>query len=202
MRVAHANRFWMGAACAAAMSSSLWAAAAGPAIDVWYGPEQNFAAQGSPIRFVNVLGSITPADQVAIAEYTVNGGAPVKLKLGPDLRRLSKPGDFNIELETGSLRSGKNTVVIEARGRHGAQSSRTALLNYTPGRIAHLPFTIHWSQVSRIDAVAQVLDGLWKLTPQGVRPVEIGYDRLIALGDMYWKDYDVRAPVTIHSFNT
>lgn len=180
----------------------LRASDSGPTIDVWHGADQYFGSPGSPVRFVNVLGRITPVSAISAAEYTLNGGPPIKLKLGPDLRRLSKPGYFNVELEIGSLRNGSNTVVITAQDKAGRQASKTIRVHYTGGKVPTLPFAIHWNKSSRIDSAAQVLDGLWTITPQGVRTVEIGYDRLIALGDVYWKDYDVRAPVTIHSFNT
>lgn len=29
-----------------------------------------------------------------------------------------------------------------------------------------------------------------------------GYDRLLAIGDMSWKDYEVTVPITVHSLNT
>jgi regulation of enolase protein 1 (concanavalin A-like superfamily) len=37
------------------------------------------------------------------------------------------------------------------------------------------------------------------LVQQGVRTLETGYDRLIAIGDIGWTDYEVLVPVTIHS---
>ncbi|MFN7994532.1 MAG: hypothetical protein U0Q18_13075 [Bryobacteraceae bacterium] len=172
----------------------------GPRIELWYGADQYFGLPASPVRFVNILGRISPEN--AAAEYSLNGGSPVKLKLGPDSRRLEKPGDFNVELETAVLKTGENTVVITARDRVGSQSGRTVRLHYTPGKTPGLPFFIHWNAAARIDSAAQILDGLWKLAPEGVRTGETGYDRLIALGDIYWNDYEITSRVIIHSFDT
>ena len=63
-----------------------------------------------------------------------------------------------------------------------------------------LPYSIDWSQVGSISEVAQVIDGNWGLTVQGVRPLELGYDRLIGIGDLTWQDYEVTVPITLHSF--
>lgn len=174
----------------------------GPSIDVWYHADQQFGAAGSPVRFVNILGRIAPADTIANATFSLNGGTATGLKLGPDSRRLAKSGDFNVEVETDSLREGENTVLIAAKDKSGHEGSQLVRVHYTARAVPRLPAEVKWNAVSRIDQAAQVLDGRWELTPEGVRTVEIGYDRLIAVGDMYWKDFEVCVPITIHSFDT
>ena len=111
-----------GGFCAVALAGVLLcgAAADGPKIEVWYGLDQQFGSPGLPGRFVNILGRISPAKDIASAEYSLNGGPPVRLKLGPDTRRLSKAGDFNVDLETSTLKPGENTVAITARNRAGS----------------------------------------------------------------------------------
>jgi hypothetical protein len=47
--------------------------------------------------------------------------------------------------------------------------------------------------------MAQVIDGQWALDGGGLRPLVFDYDRLVALGDMSWRDYTVTVPVTIFS---
>jgi uncharacterized repeat protein (TIGR02543 family) len=47
------------------------------------------------------------------------------------------------------------------------------------------------------------VDGLWAIEGDTIRPVgadETTYDRLIAVGDMEWIDYEVTVPITIHQF--
>jgi len=44
------------------------------------------------------------------------------------------------------------------------------------------------------------VDGLWRRQVDGVSPLQPGYDRIIALGDMSLTDYTVTAEITIHGF--
>jgi hypothetical protein len=53
--------------------------------------------------------------------------------------------------------------------------------------------------VGQIQDAAQVVDGLWALTADGVRTTTPGYDRLVAIGDVVWDDYEVEVPFTVHS---
>jgi hypothetical protein len=74
-------------------------------------------------------------------------------------------------------------------------------VNYVTGRTWTLPYTVDWSTVTNISDVAQIVDGKWQLQPDGsVRTMEVGYDRLIAIGDMNtWSNYEVTAEVTINT---
>jgi hypothetical protein len=45
-----------------------------------------------------------------------------------------------------------------------------------------------------------MVDGEWRLTPDGARTVTRWYDRVLALGDGSWTDYDARVLVTLHDF--
>jgi hypothetical protein len=47
----------------------------------------------------------------------------------------------------------------------------------------------------------QVLDGLWTLEGDTVRPVVFDYDRLIAIGDHTWQDYTASVPITVHAID-
>jgi hypothetical protein len=73
-------------------------------------------------------------------------------------------------------------------------------VNYTAGRTCPLPYSIKWSAVRRIDEVAEVMDGHWELTPEGVRTLDPYYDRVIAIGDVTWTDYEVVTSVIFHKF--
>jgi hypothetical protein len=62
-----------------------------------------------------------------------------------------------------------------------------------------LPYETNWA--GGIQNTAQVVDGLWAPAGDGVRTVEPGYDRTIALGAESWAGVDVTVPVTIHSLD-
>ena len=46
-----------------------------------------------------------------------------------------------------------------------------------------MPYTADWDAGSAITDAAQIVDGLWELTPDGPHTVETGYDRLLNIGD-------------------
>ncbi len=48
--------------------------------------------------------------------------------------------------------------------------------------------------------VVQVVDGQWAKDGDNIRTMATGYDRIVALGDMGWDDFQVTVPVTIHAF--
>ena len=171
-------------------------------IDVWYGAEQHFGQLGNPQPRINVLGNVAPADAVAALSYSLNAAPPKALTMGSDLRRLARPGDFNIEIERTDLKAGWNDVHIVAGQRDGAQVSRNVRVHYTPGRVWPLSFTLSWSKAAKIWDVAEVMDGRWKLTPDGVRILEPYYDRVLLIGDLSWTDYEVLTSVVIHRMLT
>jgi hypothetical protein len=169
-----------------------------PAINVWYGEEQNFGRLGNPQPRINILGSVEGKEQIETLSYSLNGAPARWLSMGVDLRRLARPGDFNIEIERGDLLNGANDVVIRATLQGGAILSSTVRVHYTPGRVWPLPYTIEWSKARRIQDVAEIMDGLWRLTSRGVRTAEPYYDRAIAIGDIRWTDYEVLTSVIFH----
>ena len=171
-----------------------------PVIDVWYGAEQSFGHIGNPQRWVNILGRVSSANGISSLAYTLNGGASSPLSVGPNGDRLVSPGDFNIELDRFDLVSGANSVVITATDNDGVATDTTVTVTYTPDRNWTSPYEIDWSTVDQINDVAQAVDGLWTLTDDGVRTVDIGYDRLIGLGDIIWDDFEVEVPITMHGF--
>ena len=79
---------------------------AGPEIDVWYGDTQTFGAVGTAQPWINILGNVSDADGIAALSYTIDGGAPVSLSVGPDGRRLESQGDFNVDLAFADLSAG------------------------------------------------------------------------------------------------
>ena len=52
-----------------------------------------------------------------------------------------------------------------------------------------------------IQDVAQVLDGLWDINAEGLRPLQTDYDRLVAIGDRTWENYQVEVSVRINGID-
>jgi hypothetical protein len=132
----------------------------------------------------------------------LNGGQPQFLRVGPNGFRLVDTGDFNVEIDHASLSAGANTVVISATDNQSHTSTHTVTLNWTGGKVWPLPYSIDWSTVTNIQDVAQIVDGQWAIQADGtVRTQQVGYDRLIALGDETWTDYQVTAEITVNQFD-
>lgn len=170
-----------------------------PVIDVWYGADQEFGHIGRPQRWQNVLGNVSDPDGVTSLSYTLNGGAARNLSIGPDSRRLFRPGDFNVDLDDNDLVEGDNTVVITAVDSTSAVSTRTVIVDYESGNVWPQTQIVDWDQANVIHDVAQPVDGQWELEGDGVRSVDPAYDRLIGIGDVQWSDYEVTFPVTVNA---
>lgn len=169
-----------------------------PVIEVWYGNTQNFGQLGNPQVWANILGRVTGTTSL---KYSLNGGPDQMLSIGSDAKRLYDTGDFNIELPVSQLIDGANTVVIKAHDGV-TQSTKTVTVNYDAGNTWPLPHTANWSALGSVQAGAQVVDGQWAINGGRLETVVPGYDRLVALGDMSWTDYEVTVPVTVLSLNS
>ncbi len=174
-----------------------------PNITIWYGDTQTFGDKGNPQQWVNVMGNVSDVNGINALSYTLNGGSSFSLNIGPDGKRLLGNGDFNIEIDIADLNDGANTVEITAEDSLSATATKTVTLNYQSGNIWPLPYTVDYSSISDIDDINQVLnvvDGLWQLTPGGIRTVAAGYDRLLVAGDQTWStNMEVEVPITVHS---
>jgi uncharacterized repeat protein (TIGR02543 family) len=173
----------------------------GPTIEVWYGDEQHFGQLGVPQRWVNVLGRATDSDGLQSLAYRLNGGAWSPLEIGPDGRRLLGPGDFNVEIDHAALVPGPNSVEIRAVDALGGVTIETVTLHWTSGQTWPLTYDTAWAGATAVTDSAQVVDGRWQLVPGGVRTVDIGYDRLLAIGDLSWVNYDATVTATVHSID-
>jgi hypothetical protein len=171
-----------------------------PRIAIWYGPRQRFGRLGRPQRWVNLLGSVSPAGRIARLEFSINGGEWRRLSIGPNLERLASPGDFNAELAWEELDEGLNRVVFRAANRDGLWTEAAVEVECFPGTRWPLPYRVDWPDVQSIQDAVQVVDGRWQLRPEGVRTLDPYYDRVVAIGDMNWADYWVSADVTFHGF--
>lgn len=161
-----------------------------------HGDTQVFGQNGQPQTWANVLGTMSDPDGVSSLTYSLNGGPAQPLSIGVDLRRLASPGDFNVEIAYVDLAKGDNTVTITAVDANGGTSTRTVTVTRAMG-LAPLPYDTVWASRGSITEAAQVVDGPWSLVPGGgVRADVLAYDRLLAIGDIGWTDYEVTIPVT------
>jgi hypothetical protein len=166
-------------------------------IRIWYGDRQTFAGGGLPQRWINVLGRVAgPQEGIELA-YSLNGADFVPLSLGPDQRRLPGIGDFNVEVDHADLQVGENDLLLRLSREEGAEERVHVAVVYEGQVRADLPFTVRW-EAGRWPRGVQIVDGLWDVRGGCAVPVEIGYDRVLALGDMAWQDYEVRVPVTMY----
>ncbi|RPJ50671.1 MAG: hypothetical protein EHM21_04490 [Chloroflexi bacterium] len=172
-----------------------------PIIAVWYGSRQEFGSQGLPQKWINILGNVGDAESgVREVTYTLNDGQPVSLRLGPNERRLVRPGDFNIEIDHSILAEGENHLQITARNRGGVEAS-TAVTVVFNRESAPLPYHVDWAKIDQAQPAVMILDGLWAWDSSGIRLKELGYDRLLALGGMSWTNYEITVPFTMHGID-
>lgn len=173
-----------------------------PKIDVWYGTTQTFGSIGIPQRNADILGNVSGQSRTVSLTYGLNGATPESLSMGPDGRLLQKPGDFKINLPYADLRSGANSVVITAVDSAGAENSVTVTVNKGSGGVWPLPYSVNWSGATSLTDSAQVVDGKWERTPQGIHLLQTGYDRAIAFGDTTWKNYELTAEITVNKIDS
>ncbi len=171
-----------------------------PFLTIWNGSSQFFGQLGSNAqRWVNILGDVSSASAISTLEYSLNGGAARPLSLGPDGLRLQNTNDFTIDIDHLELLDGSNTLAITASNSTGRAKTENIALNYASNNNWPLPYFIDWSTVSRLENVAQVVDGKWQVSNGAVRTAQLGYDRLLNIGDISWDNYEVTVPVTLHN---
>lgn len=174
-----------------------------PIIEVWYGDTQTFGNLGNPQQWVNILGRVSDDNGVASLTYSLNSAPDVSLAIGSNGTRLVGNGDFVTEIDYADLNNGVNIVEFTATDALGGVATKTVTLNYSAGNLWPLSYTADWSTLTTIDEinnVANIVDGLWELTSDGIHTVETGYDRLFVMGDETWAtNYEVTAEMTIHS---
>jgi hypothetical protein len=175
---------------------------AGPRIEVWYGSRQRFGGFGHPASTLHIPGRVTARDGVHVLSYALDGGPRIPLPVGPSAFRLAAPGDFNLELDRRLLRAGENRVQLVAGDRAGAESRAEVIVEYDPSSRWPLPFAADWSRAAGVQELAEVVDGHWQLDSEGLRSGEPAYDRLVALGDVSWTDYEACVPITLHAIDT
>jgi hypothetical protein len=176
-------------------------------ITLFYGDAQTFGRPAHTQRWVNVLGRVTDASiETHALYYALNDGPTLWAAIGPDGRRLARAGDFNIDIDRAVLRPGPNALVLTLR-RNGAAEpdavKHVTLIN-TPDDDAPwaLPRTIRWADIATPQDAVQIIDGVWALTPEGLRNTEPDYDRIIAIGPVdALTDCEILAPITVNAIH-
>lgn len=180
---------------------------AAPIINVWYGLNQSFGSLGHPQNWIDILGNVTdPNNDRITLTYQLNSGPTLAGFVGEGRRRdrrLAEKGDFIIQIDRSQFVDGLNTVTITASDGNGGQSTTTVNVNYQASTVWPLPYSIDWTKVSQqtLQQVVQIVDGKWVVGPTGIRPSVMAYDRIIALGDIIWQDYEVTVPIMLNAFN-
>jgi hypothetical protein len=176
---------------------------AGPTITFWYGDRQSFKKIGTPQRWINILGNVSSANGINGLSYTLNGGAAVQMGWGPDDHRLAAAGDFNIDLLISSLKvlPDSNRVIVTAEDGASVVSRDTVVVRVVNGGTWPTTYNVSWKGAASLTDSAQVVDGRWMRDATGLNVVEAGYDRLVAIGDTTWQDYEVTVPITVHSLD-
>jgi hypothetical protein len=171
-------------------------------IQFTYGEAQQFGAsagqRADPQGRINILGRVTSIAPIVSLSYTLNDGPAQPLRVGPDNRRLGDPGDFNVDIGLPKLVPGSNEIVVTAVDGFGGSSRRQLVVEYPAGATEWRPgsYLFDWGTAERVADLAQIVDGHWIIDGDAVRPTAFDYDRLLAIGDMSWRDYTVTVPIT------
>ena len=177
-----------------------------PVINTWNGyaqPTVEFGQPGISQKWANILGNVSTDIYLSTLTYTINGGSEKTLPFGPNNRRLEKKGDFNIEIDHANLIVGLNTIEIKAKDSNNQVTSKIVTISFSEN-VWPLPYIADWgllNSIEEVESIAHIVDGLWGLTIDGIKTIETGYDRTIAIGDETWPsdNYEVTVPFTLHS---
>ncbi len=170
-----------------------------PIIDLWYGNEQSFGHIGNPQQQVNILGNVNSEIPLKSLYFLLNDDTVRHLLTwGSDKYRLAKEGDFNIEIYRDQLNEGLNKVMIYAIDSTDNMTSEMVNVHYSNQNQWPLPYTVQWDKVRNIQDAVQVVDGQWELTKDGIHILDKYYDRVLAIGDSTWENYEIETSVIFH----
>lgn len=173
-----------------------------PFIDLWYGDEMTFGPNGTPQRFLNIVGNVSDEDGIESLSYSLDGAARGELDLGPDTRRLLRSGDFNVEVPIDGLDPGTHQVEFRAVDAGGTTSTRTMSFEWAPlPTPPPLPLQTNWADAESVVDQIQVVDGKWEIQGDVVRTLEVGYDRVLAIGDRSYENYEIVFPFVLHGID-
>ncbi len=174
----------------------------GPDIELWAGFEMD-AGVGRAQRWFDIPGRVEDPDGIASLTVSVNGRSVRDLAVGPNGRRLVAPGDFNADIARDRLNEGDNVVSIRALDLTGAATTASIRVHVSDTPAPDPPLTVDWRR-QPLDGLVEIVDGRW--TVDGDRVVidrdALGYDRLLAVGDRSWTDYEITTDVVLDEIAT
>ena len=110
--------------------------------------------------------------------------------------------DFNVDISWAQLSPLPDRNRWSSLPRIALNNSRdTVIVRYHTGRTSD-PYRVAWAGPSSLLDSAQVVDGLWSVDGNGLLTIDAGYDRLVAVGDTTWTDYEVTVPITVHEVDS
>ncbi|MBK1875516.1 dienelactone hydrolase family protein [Pelagicoccus mobilis] len=168
-------------------------------IDLWYGDKQEFGKYGRPQKWINILGNLSPAQEAKRLSCSMNGGVARQITIGSDGHRLARPGDFNIDINVDELSPGENTLRLYSEFRDGSVIEKEVSIFVHQATSIPKELDLDLTQLNSIPEQIQIVDGKWEQTAEGIRSISPFYDRVLALGDLSWKDYEVTAKVIFNS---
>ena len=179
-------------------------------LNFWYGKNLNFGLNGSPQRWLDILGNVSSPNGVKNLKYSLYNELwiPIhtdsSLWIGPQLpneiRRLYRKGDFVANIDRTILSSGKYYAVFEAKDSFNNTLKDTVEFTYNSAKQWPLPYEVRWENLnSKIENGAQVVDGKWGIIGDKLKVLEDGYDRLVALGNYNFSSFIVRTEITVDS---
>ena len=171
----------------------------GPELDVFGGSSMQFGVPGLTQPDINIPGRVSDPDGVSVLTYSLNGAMPVAMGVGRDGRRLTTAGEFNAAIAADSLQNGLNTVTFRAVDGYSNSSTATVEVTWTPGNSWPLPYHVDWASTVNLRNAVQVVDGDWAIEGDTVRNTDVGYDRIMSVGDGTWKSFEATVPITINS---
>jgi len=158
-------------------------------IEIWNLEEDvTFPCLGSQ-RIFNITGRIDyPITEIKNFYYVLNNYKSMPIPQGPDCGRLVNEGDFNIDTILVSELHPENTIDICLESLDGqfVKESRRFFVSH---RSLPEAFNIHFSQITSLADVSQIVDGNWQLENSvahgpcmRVKPEYAGWDRIILFG--------------------
>jgi hypothetical protein len=170
-----------------------------PEIDLWQNESfELVTGEDVPQRWFNISGNVDDPDGILEFSYVLNGGDEVPLSVGPNDRRLVREGDFNVDILRTSLVEGINTVELTAIDNTGESTVALVRIDNRAYDPRPFPIDIDWSRQD-LDGLVEVVDGGWRVEGDELVMDQqaAGYDRLVAIGNAAWSDFEVETTVTV-----
>lgn len=99
------------------------------------------------------------------------------------------------------MNHGQNILFIKGLKTDNDTIFKSVNINYDSVGKWPINYQVNWSEHQNIQDVVQVVHGNWYIDQnEYLRTKSGGYDRLIAIGDSTWLNYEITVPIFIHQF--